>query len=378
MNAKTALFAVLISFAPTVVGCAAESSERETTATSQDALAIGIQTVNMYAASLGLGAAQGQDQASPVATFRFANGSIAFNTFTGTLQSASIKDPQNPSGGLGTLPQDVIDIAVLLKLGAFQGGEGALGTTIYSFAGGFVGVGNENGELRDVGFNTPGGGDPTPVPGPVARAAAHSRLGTFVSRTNSGSLATARFTAGTVTYDFNGDTIYDVTLTGIAGPTRGAAAALGVGAYVRGTHSTGVDHDTYAKATFDYDTIGGKLLDAVMPATTIPGNVVSLAVGLNLGAYVDTDGGMETVVDNFQNGSIAHLKNQDGIGTITVKASSGQQVNLPLPVAQAAAANAFGIVQSAEGAAGSVYFSFADGTIQWSNITQTLVAVTLK
>jgi hypothetical protein len=31
-----------------------------------------------------------------------------------------------------------------------------------------------------------------------------------------------------------------------------------------------------------------------------------------------------------------------------------------------------------EGAAGSVFYTFADGVIQWSNVTESLVAVTLR
>jgi hypothetical protein len=52
-------------------------------------------------------------------------------------------------------------------------------------------------------------------------------------------------------------------------------------------------------------------------------------------------------------------------------------VALPLPVTNAASANVFGVPTAIEGAAGSGFYTFADGVIQWSNVMGSLVAVTL-
>jgi len=376
MNSKLALFSVLLTFAPMVVGCSAadaRSDETSETGATQGALAVGIQTVTMYASSLGLGAAQGQDHASPVATFTYANGNVKFNTFTGTLESATI----NTAEGASTLGKDLVDLGVLLKLGAYTPPDGALGSTYEGFTNGYVRVLNETSEITEVGFGTEGNW--SVVPARVALAAAHSRLGTLVSITGSGASTVARFTVGSVRYDQNTAAVGDVTLTGIAGPTQSAAKALGLGAYVRGTHERGVDHDTYAKGTFDFDTLQGKLLRVNLTATSIPASAIDLAVNLGLGAYIDTDGGMESVTDNFQNGAINHGKfGDDSIGSVTVTTSGGQSVPLPLPVAKAAAANAFGTVQTVQGAAGSIYYTFADGVVRWSSVNQSLAEVTLK
>jgi len=119
MNTKLALFSVLMTFASaTLIGCAGEgvgsdnATEETRTESTQEALAVGIQTVNLYASALGLGAAQGQDSASPVATFKFAKGSIKYNTFTGTLTQVNVTAPRSLS-----LSKDVADLAVLLKFG---------------------------------------------------------------------------------------------------------------------------------------------------------------------------------------------------------------------------------------------------------------------
>jgi hypothetical protein len=46
-------------------------------------------------------------------------------------------------------------------------------------------------------------------------------------------------------------------------------------------------------------------------------------------------------------------------------------------VTNAASTNVFGVPTAIEGAAGSGFYTFADGVIQWSNVTGSLVAVTL-
>ncbi|WP_394842890.1 hypothetical protein LZC95_38190 [Pendulispora brunnea] len=384
MNVKLALFAALTAvatFAPAVVGCAAdtrdESNATEETGTTEGALAVGIQTVNLYANSLGLGAAQGQDKASPVATFKFAKGSIKFNTFTGTL--TSVVTPN------GTLTQDIADLAVILKLGTFDGVEGAAGSAYWSFTNGYVRTRNETGELLDVGFGTDGNWKT--VSAKAALAAAHSRIGTFVSVTASGSSTTAKFSAGAVKYTTATGAIEDVTLTGIAGAVKNAASKLGLGAHVRSSHERGVDHEVYANGTVDFNTFTGKIsglsakgsLEAPNP---LPTYVVDLAVNLKLGTFVSSDGAAGTQTETFQNGVIVWNNHQGGaegvLKKVTVKTAGGDSIEVPLPVANAAAANVFGTVTAIEGAAGSAYYSYTDGTIRWSNVTQTLAEVTLK
>ncbi|WP_394832328.1 hypothetical protein LVJ94_38035 [Pendulispora rubella] len=377
MNAKLALFAALAAvatFAPAVVGCAAdESNPTEETATTEGALAIGIQTVNLYANSLDLGAAQGQDKASPVATFKFAKGSIKFNTFTGTL--SSVVTPN------GTLSQDIADLAVILKLGTFQFPEGAAGSTYWQFTNGYVRTRNETGELLDVGFGTDGNWKT--VRAKAALAAAHSRIGTFVSVTESGSLTTAKFSAGAVKYNTATGAIDDVTLTGIAGAVKNAASKLGLGAHVRSGHERGVDHEVYANGTVDFNTFTGKISGlsakgSLEAPNALPTYVVDLALNLKLGAFVSSDGALGTQTESFQNGVIVWNNHEDVLKKITVKTSAGDSIEVPLPVANAAAANVFGTVTAVEGAAGSAYYSYADGVIRWSNVSQSLAEVTLK
>jgi len=383
MNAKLALVAALMTFAPAVVGCAADARSDESnateneTATTEGALAIGIQTVNLYANALGLGAAQGQDKASPVATFKFAKGSIKYNTFTGTL--TSVVTPN------GTLSQDIADLAFILKLGSFQLPDGAAGSTYWSFTKGYVRQRNETGELTEVGFGTEGNWQA--IDAKAALAAAHSRIGTFVSVSESGGITTAKFSAGAVKYNTATGAIDDVTLTDIAGPVKNAAAKLGLGAHVRSGHDRGVDHEVYANGTVDFNTFTGKISGlsakgSLESPNPLPTYVVDLAVNLKLGTFVSSDGAAGTQTETFQNGAVVWNNHQGGaeglLQKVTVKTSAGQTIEIPLPVANAAAANVFGTVTSLEGAAGSSYYSYADGVIRWSNVTETLTEVTLK
>ncbi|WP_394826603.1 hypothetical protein [Pendulispora albinea] len=379
MNIKFALMTMLATLAPAaLVGCAsADASEGgapEAVELAQEALAAGIQTVNLYASALGLGAAQGQDSASPVATFKFAKGNVKFETFTGTLTEVNVTGSQGVR-----LSKDVADLAVLLKLGAFVSFDAGAGSGYYVFANGNVRIALETGSVRDVTFKSAS----SAVSGEAALAAARSRLGTFVRISDSGNYRTATFTAGAVKYNNQTGLLEDVTLTGVAGASQNAAAALGLGAYVRGTHERGVDHDFFAKGRVDFNTFTGKLLHVeVSNQNTLPPYVVELAVGLKLGSHVGSDGALGTQTETFQKGEIVwnnHEGGPDGVlKQVTVTTTGGASVELPLPVAQAAAANVFGTLVSIEGAAGSAYYSYADGVIRWSNVTQTLAGVTLK
>jgi hypothetical protein len=371
MNAKSVLSASLLTLALAVAGgCTTDAIDDGVDVDStQQAIAVGSQTVSLYASALGAGAAQGSDQASPVKTFQYANGTFKYNTFTGTLFEATVKGVP--------FSKDVLDLAVLLKLGVFTGAEGAAGSTFYDFgSGSFIRVINGTGVVGEVSLRV--GSTSVSVSAAAALSAARSRVGTFVSASDAGSVRTVRFTSGTVIYNTVSGAVSDVTLTIIAGPDRAAARSLELGAFVRGTHERGIDHDTYAKGTVNFDTIRGAIISVSVPGEgELSARVVDLAVNLKLGAFIGTEGAAGTLFADFANGVIG-INQADGVVSSVEVAFDGELVPLPLPVANAASANAFGLPIAIEGAAGSVFYTFADGVIQWSNVTESLVAVTLR
>ena len=62
------------------------------------------------------------------------------------------------------------------------------------------------------------------------------------------------------------------------------------------------------------------------------------------------------------------------VSEVTLHAKEGK-VDLPVPVAEAAAEHGFGAIQGSEGAAGSLYFTFDRGYVRWSNVTSTVSEV---
>jgi len=351
-------------------GCATDAIDDDVgVGSTQQAIALGIQTVNLYASSLGAGTAQGSDQASPVKTFQYANGTFRYNTFTGTLFEATVKGVP--------FSKDVLDLALLLKLGVFTGVEGAAGSTFYDFSSGsFIRVTSATGAVSEVSIRT--SSTSVSLSAAAALSAARSRVGTFVSASAVGNVRTVRFTSGTVVYNTLTGAVSDVTLTIIAGPSRAAASTLNLGAFVRGTHERGIDHDTYTRGTVHFDTIRGALISVSLPGQgEVSAQVVDLAANLKLGTFLGTDGAAGTLFVDFANGVIAVNQADNLVRSVEV-AFDGELVPLPLPVANAASANVFGLPIAIEGAAGSVFYTFTDGVIQWSNVTESLVAVTLR
>jgi hypothetical protein len=371
MNTNVALSAALLTLALAVTGgCATDAIGDDVGVEStQQAIAIGTQTVNLYASSLGAGAARGSDQASPVKTFQYANGTFAYNTFTGTIFEATVKGVH--------FSKDVLDLAFLLKLGVFTGTEGAAGSTFYDFgSGGFIRVINETGAVAEVSLRA--AGKSISLSAAAALSAARSRVGTFVSASDSGSVRTVRFTSGSVIYNTLSGAVIDVTLTIIAGPDRAAARSLDLGAFVRGTHERGIDHDIYARGTVHFDTIRGAIISVSLPdQADLSAQAVDLAVNLKLGAFIGADGAAGTLFVEFANGVIAINQADNVVRSVEIELD-GELVPLPLPVANAASANVFGLPIAIEGAAGSVFYTFADGVIHWSNVTESLAEVTLR
>jgi hypothetical protein len=223
------------------------------------------------------------------------------------------------TGSGGSVPSAVGATADSLKLGAFQDSDGAAGTLSYNFAKGSIRVNSLN-------------------------------------RINS-------------IYIQNGN----VTFTGRA---VDAIVQLGVGAFVSQDAGAGSLYDVFDNATLQVSAQDQSLVSVKFSdGRRLDGDALLTGLALELGSFKDQNGAAGTLGYTFAGGVVLVNDQTQKVHDVKVPDSSGQTVDLVDAVVEANVANALGRFVSEDNGAGHAYFHFAFGTVDYSNVSNSVVDI---
>lgn len=164
-----------------------------------------------------------------------------------------------------------------------------------------------------------------------------------------------------------------------------AAESLKLGAAKGSDGAAGTIYYAFEKGTVGFSNVLQKVstvriqdasLDELSRNVEISGDLLNAAIYLGVGAFKHTEGAAGSSYYEFERAT-ARITNEDqALRSVTF--SDQNLGELTGEVLSAAVRLELGAFKSAEGAAGSAYYDFDRGFVQFSNVNQTLSGVTVK
>jgi hypothetical protein len=166
---------------------------------------------------------------------------------------------------------------------------------------------------------------------------------------------------------------------------KSAADSLKLGAAKSSEGAAGHLYFDFEKGTVSYSNVRKKVdgvkfhdasLDELSRNAELSGDVAKAAIYLGVGAFKHTEGAAGSQNYEFEHAVVRYSNVSQTISTVTFNGEmmgelSGDVLAITLSLE-------LGKYNRSEGAAGSTYYDFERGFIQWSNVTQSLVGTTVK